>query len=82
MTTIKKTFALDKNIAKTIKQIALNKETTQTEIVNHYLKQGIENEPELNKEKTSLKESIGIFTAPEPFDSVKEIKKIRKGYNE
>ena len=66
-TTIKKTFVIDKDIAKTIKQIALNKDTTQTEIVNDYLKKGIENEPELNKE------SIGIFQTPEHFDNMKNI---------
>jgi len=57
MSTIKTTLNIDSEIMKTIKLIAVNKNKTQTEIVNKYLKQGILNETELNHKET-LKERI------------------------
>ncbi|WP_156314776.1 DUF6364 family protein [Methanobrevibacter arboriphilus] len=36
------TLFIDSEIIDTIKQIAINKNTTQTKIINDYLKQGIE----------------------------------------
>ena len=35
---------LDKNIIKQIKKVALEKETKQTEIINNYLKKGLDSE--------------------------------------
>jgi uncharacterized pyridoxal phosphate-containing UPF0001 family protein len=57
MPTIKTTLNIDSEVMKTIKLIAVNKNKTQTEIVNKYLKQGISNETELNHKET-LKERI------------------------
>lgn len=89
-TTIKKTFVIDENLAKTIKQIALNKDTTQTEIVNNYLKQGIENEPEINKESIEIftknvrnnntfDDMIGIIETKEPTNAVELKRKAQRG---
>ncbi|MDR1722171.1 MAG: hypothetical protein LBR24_03880, partial [Methanobrevibacter sp.] len=41
---IKTTINIEKPILQVIKQIALNKETTQTEIIKNYIIKGIENE--------------------------------------
>ena len=57
MATTKTTLNIDTEVMKTIKLIAVNKNKTQTEIVNKYLKQGIINETGLNHEET-LKERI------------------------
>lgn len=43
------TLNLEKSVIKTIKQIALNKEKTETEIINKYLKKGIKSEKMKNK---------------------------------
>ena len=40
------TLFIEPKIMETIKQIAINKDTTQTQIINDYLKQGIEKEPQ------------------------------------
>ena len=90
MKTIKKTFVIDKDLAKTIKQIALTKDTTQTEIVNNYLKQGIENEPELNKESIGIfvknvrnndtfDDMIGVVETKEPTNAVELKRKAQRG---
>ncbi|KZX10762.1 DUF6364 family protein [Methanobrevibacter curvatus] len=47
---VKTTLSLDKDIIKSIKLVALNKDTTQTKIINEYLKQGLMNEEDINKE--------------------------------
>jgi hypothetical protein len=57
MKTVKTTLNIDSEIMKCIKLIALNKNKTQTEIVNKLLKQGIINETKINKEDT-LEERI------------------------
>ena len=41
---IRTTLILDKNIIKQIKRVALEKETTQTEIIKDYLQKGLNNE--------------------------------------
>lgn len=41
---IRTTLIIDKNIIKQIKEVALEKETTQTEIINEYLLKGLNNE--------------------------------------
>ncbi|MGL6297942.1 MAG: DUF6364 family protein [Methanobacteriaceae archaeon] len=76
---VKTTLNLEKSVIKTIKQIALNKEKTQTEIINEYLKKGIKSERMKNKEKKSLNEISGMFKAKESFDSVEELRKIEYG---
>jgi len=57
MTTTKTTLNIDTEVMKTIKLIAVNKNKTQTEIVNKYLRQGILNETGLDYEET-LKDRI------------------------
>jgi hypothetical protein len=52
MATVKTTLNIDSEIMKSIKLIAVNKNKTQTEIINKYLKQGIINETEINKNDT------------------------------
>jgi predicted DNA-binding ribbon-helix-helix protein len=52
METVKTTITLEKQSLQAIKQIALNKKTTQTEIIKEYIKQGLKNE---EKEIKSIK---------------------------
>lgn len=85
----KTTINLDNDILKTIKQIAINKETTQTKIIVEYLKQGIENEPDVNKANIrfivkknpnkNIDDLIGTIKAPKGFNAVKAVQEIRKG---
>lgn len=49
MDKIKTTINLEKPILQAIKQIALNKETTQTEIIKEYIQQGLKNEKMIYK---------------------------------
>jgi hypothetical protein len=55
--TVKTTLNIDSEIMQKIKLIAVNKNTTQTEIVNKMLRQGVKNETEINK-NDSLEERI------------------------
>lgn len=81
------TLFIDPEIMDTIKQIAINKDTTQTKVINDYLKQGIEKEPKKNKSKlkvlvkydpnASIDDLIGNIGAPEGFDPVKAVKEVR-----
>jgi len=57
MPTVKTTLNIDSEIMQKIKLIAVNKNTTQTEIVNKMLRQGVKNETEINK-NDSLEERI------------------------
>jgi len=57
MSTVKTTFNIDSEIMQKIKLIAVNKNKTQTEIVNKLLKQGVINETEINNNDT-LEERI------------------------
>lgn len=41
---LRTTLNIDKDIIKSIKVIAINKKSTQTEIINEYLKKGLEEE--------------------------------------
>lgn len=56
-TKIRTTLNIDSEIMKNIKLVAVNKNKTQTEIVNNYLKQGLLNEKGI-KLKETLKERI------------------------
>jgi len=76
---VKTTLRLDEDIIKNIKLVALNKETSQTNVINDYLKQGLMNEKDENKKRKSLSEIAGIFKGGESFDSVKEVRKLREG---
>lgn len=57
MSTVKTTLNIDSEIMQKIKLIAVNKNKTQTEIVNKFLKQGVMSETEINKDDT-LEERI------------------------
>ncbi|KZX16698.1 hypothetical protein MBCUT_05560 [Methanobrevibacter cuticularis] len=57
MSTVKTTLNIDSETMRKIKLIALNKNKTQTEIVNKILKQGVINETEINENDT-LEERI------------------------
>lgn len=57
MKSVRTTLNIDSEIMKSIKIIAVNKNKTQTEIVNTYLKQGVLNETKINPNET-LKERI------------------------
>ena len=57
MVSVKTTLNIDSEVMKSIRLIAINKNKTQTEIVNKYLKQGVLNETEAYHKET-LKERI------------------------
>ncbi len=62
---VRTTLILDKNIIKQIKKVALEKETTQTEIINDYLKKGLDNEniEKMNSQnKYQFKDMIGMIS--------------------
>jgi hypothetical protein len=87
------TLNIDKDIIKTIKLLALNRNSTQTEIINYYLKKGLESEDTKNKipeyliankktynpDKTRKKKMAGIIKVKEPFDVVEMINFSRTG---
>jgi len=83
------TISLEPKIMETIKTIAKNKKTTQTKIINDYIKQGIENEPEKNKVKINvimegdpnidISDFIGSIKTDKPFNAVKLQKQVRRG---
>ena len=74
---VKTTLNLDNNLIKAIKVVALNRGTTQTKVITDYLKQGLKNEPDTNRENKSLKDLVGIIEVDEPFDATEEIRKMR-----
>jgi hypothetical protein len=88
-TKVKTTISLEKSILKTIKQIALNKDTTQTEIINNYLRECIEKEPIENKTEIkwikkpdpskNMEDLKGIIKTDKPVNAVKLINEVRKG---
>jgi len=85
----KTSINLDNTLLDTIKRIAINKNTTQTEIITDYIKQGIEKEPEINKTKLrvivkqkpgeNIDDIIGTIKASKNFDILKAIDETRKG---
>lgn len=82
------TLFIDSKIMDTIKLIAINKDTTQTKIINDYLKEGIEKEPEKNKTKIkflvkpdsskNIDDMISSIEVPKDFNPVEAVKEIRK----
>jgi predicted DNA-binding ribbon-helix-helix protein len=85
----KTSINLDTKLIDTIKRIANNRGTTQTEVITEYIKQGIEKEPIQNKIKlkvlveqdpnASIDDMIGVIKAPKGFSSVQALYEIRKG---
>ena len=94
-TTVKTTLNLDKNIMKNIKLIAINKETTQTKVINELLEKAIEKEDNMfkrnpkirtmkksrfkNDSKKSFEDLIGSIKTEKEVDAVKLINEVRKG---
>lgn len=92
---VKTTLNLNKDIMKNIKIIALNKETTQTKVINDLLEKAIENEDSIfkkNPEIKSMKKSkfkkdpnksfedlIGSIKTKKEIDAVELINEVRKG---
>ncbi|MDR2544537.1 MAG: hypothetical protein LBD03_03165 [Methanobrevibacter sp.] len=66
------TLILEPKIMETINQIAINKRTAQTKIINDYLKEGIDREPKENKSK------IKWIKKPDPSKSMEDLKGIIK----
>ena len=83
------TISLEPKIMETIKQIAINKGTTQTKIINDYLKQCIEKEPAKNKAKINvimdgdpnidISDFIGSIKTDKAFNAVKLQNQVRRG---
>ena len=86
---IRTTISLEPGIMDTIKQIAINKGTTQTKIINDYLKECIEKEPEKNKVKINvimdgdpnidISDFIGSIKTDKPFNAAKLQNQVRRG---
>ena len=83
------TLFIEPKIMEIIKQIAINKDTTQTQIINDYLQQGIEKEPQKNKSKIrfivkpdpnkNIDDLIGSIKTDTSVDAVKLINEVRRG---
>lgn len=92
--TVKTTLNLNKNILKNIKIIALNKETTQTKVINDLLEKAIEKEDNIFKKNPKIKlmkksrfkdpnksfgDLIGSIKTEKEVDAVELINEVRKG---
>lgn len=90
--TVRTTLNLDKNIMQTIKIMAMNKETTQTKIINDLLEKAIEKESvkskipkyliankNRNPDRKEFKKTIGMMKASKGFNPVEAVKETRKG---
>ncbi|WP_409200382.1 DUF6364 family protein [Methanobrevibacter sp. DSM 116169] len=85
----KSTISLEPEIMEAIKQIAINKRTTQTKIINDYLKECIEKEPMKNKAKINvimegdpnidISNFIGSIKTDKPFNVLELQNQVRKG---
>jgi hypothetical protein len=90
---LRTTLNIDKDIIKSIKVVALNKNSTQTEIINEYLKKGLETEEDKNKipsyliankktynpDKLREKKLAGFIKTKNTFDAVELINDSRRG---
>ncbi|KZX15043.1 DUF6364 family protein [Methanobrevibacter curvatus] len=89
---LRTTLNLDRDIINSIKIIATNKNSTQTEIITEYLKKGLELEDEKNKIPENLiankntynpdperrMKFAGIIKAKKPIDLTKTLEEVRK----
>ena len=83
------TLMLEPKIMETIKIIAINKGITQTKVINNYLKEAIEKEPDKNKihlkvlvendPKKNMDELKGIIKTESSVSAVKLINEVRRG---
>ena len=90
---IRTTLNIDKDIMDSIKVIAKNKNSTQTEIINEYLKKSVEAEDKMNKipsyliankktfnpDKQRKKNMAGIIKGKKPFNAVDLVNSSRRG---
>lgn len=83
------TLILEPEIMKTIKQIAINKGTTQTKLINDYLREAIKREPKKNKSivkwikkpdpSKNMDDLKGIIKTDKPVNAVELINQVRRG---
>jgi hypothetical protein len=78
MSIIKTTIKIDDNLLKSVKKIAIDKNETQNNLMIEYIRKGVNKELKPKKEE-GLESISGLGTASEPFDSVKELKKVENG---
>ena len=91
---VKTTITIDKNIFKSLKKVAIDREISQNQLMNDYIAEGLKNEekpkskiPEhliLNKDTYNpdperLLKMAGIGTTDKPFSAVKIIREMREG---
>ena len=90
---IRTTLNIEKEIIDSIKIIANNKNSTQTEIINEYLKKSLEAEDEkykipdyliankktYNPDKQRKKNMAGIIKGKKPFNAVDLLNSSRRG---
>jgi hypothetical protein len=62
-----------------LKEIAVRKGTTQNNVINEFINQGIEKaeRKKTQEPKVKFKDLAGKYSAGKPFDAVEDIKKMR-----
>ncbi|MDR1819547.1 MAG: hypothetical protein LBR15_04775 [Methanobrevibacter sp.] len=82
---VKTTIKIENSLLKSIKKIAIDKNTTQNHLMNEYLEKGLKNELKQNlgatleKQNNEFRDMIGIVKAKEPTNAVELKKKGQKG---
>jgi hypothetical protein len=83
MSKIKTTVNIKSDILKDLKSIAVDKNTTKTEIINKILKKGIMIGKQAGKQvktkSSNFLKLAGIVTATEQFNTTEELRKLRNG---
>jgi hypothetical protein len=85
MSMVKTTIKIENSLLKSIKKIAIDKNTTQNHLMNEYLEKGLKNELKQNlgatleKQNNEFRDMIGIVKAKEPTNAVELKKKGQKG---
>ncbi|GAA5818642.1 MAG: conserved hypothetical protein [Methanobrevibacter sp. CfCl-M3] len=83
---VKTTIKIENSLLKSIKKIAIDKNTTQNNLMNEYIEKGLKNElkqkslgtrPE--KHNNEFRDMIGIVKAKEPTNAVELKKKGQRG---
>jgi len=78
MNIVKTTIKIEDNLLKAVKKVAIDKNETQNSLMNEYIRKGVNQELRPVKQE-SLKTISGLGSAPEPFNSVEELKKVENG---
>ncbi|MDR2544846.1 MAG: hypothetical protein LBD03_04780 [Methanobrevibacter sp.] len=85
MSMVETTIKIENSLLKSIKKIAIDKNTTQNHLMNEYLEKGLKNELKQNlgatleKQNNEFRDMIGIVKAKEPTNAVELKKKGQKG---